>query len=401
VRPSTFDSDYPLAFLERFGLAVLRRSPAHPAVADADDPIHILNPAERRALRRIERGALLRAATAGALSGSASAAAALWAHRFLGADGAPRSTEDALRFWATIGGATLVASVFEIGFLYWDALRTVHRMATAAGLKLSAEALTRDQREVALALARAALEVPNPAQPVYGVNPHRESVPFIIALSSLLYKAKIALTNFLVKAALRSVIGRSFAMRALELVVVPVTAIWNAVVCWLVVREARIRAMGPSAAIELVAFAFSDLTPTVAGHEAALRAVASSIVRTHDLHPNHLAVLRALAAQIGTFDVEEPDDSRRFLATLGHLAGPDQRLALRLLVIAAILDGRLTRSERLLLTEAFAACGRRVELVNVERLRRTFTAGNELNFALVRAITDGDEPPKHEGASEL
>ena len=72
-----------LPLLERWGLAVLRSSPREPAAASADDPIHILNPAERRALRRIERDAVLRAALAGTLSGAASALAAAWAHRRL------------------------------------------------------------------------------------------------------------------------------------------------------------------------------------------------------------------------------------------------------------------------------------------------------------------------------
>jgi hypothetical protein len=243
------ESEVELALLERFGLSILRRSPAHPAVAGEDDPIHVLNPDERRALRRIERGAVLRAATAGALSGSASAGAAIWARRFLGPEGAAHSSADALRFWGTVGCATLVASAFEIGFLYWDALRSVHRMATAAGLKLSQQELSRDQREIALALARAALELPNPPHSELGVDPRRESIRWILALASLLYKAKIALTNFLFKGVLRSLIGQSLATAALELVTVPVTAIWNAVVCWYVVREARLRAMGPSAAL--------------------------------------------------------------------------------------------------------------------------------------------------------
>ncbi len=51
-----------------------------------------------------------------------------------------------------------------------------------------------------------------------------------VALASLLYKAKIALTNFLLKGVLRSVIGQSLATVALELVTVPVTGVWNAVV---------------------------------------------------------------------------------------------------------------------------------------------------------------------------
>lgn len=381
-----------LALLERFGLSVLRRSPAHPAVADEDDPIHVLNPEERRALRRIERGAVLRAAAAGALSGSASAGAAIWARRFLGPEGSAHSNADALRFWGTVGCATLVASVFEIGFLYWDALRSVHRMATAAGLKLSDQELSRDQREIALALARAALELPNPPHSELGVDSRRESIRWILALASLLYKAKIALTNFLFKGVLRSLIGQSLATAALELVTVPVTAIWNAVVCWYVVREARLRTMGPSAALELVTFALADLEPSPAGREAALRAVASAIVKTHDLHPNHLAVLRVFLAKSAQLEIEELDDSTRFLGRLRDLSRIDQTLALRLLVIAAILDGRLTRDERRLLTSAFRECGRVVDLGQVERLRRMLVAGQELDFALVQSVSDGLAP---------
>jgi hypothetical protein len=238
-------------------------------------------------------------------------------------------------------------------------------------------------------LARAALELPNPPHAALGVDPGRESVRWLVALASLLYKAKIALTNFLFKGVLRSLIGKSLATTALELVTIPVTAIWNAVVCWYVVREARLRAMGPSAALELVNFAFADLEPTPAGRETALRAVASAIVKTHDLHPNHLAVLRVLRSKSGELEIEELDDSRRFLARLGDLTDVDQRLALRLLVIAAIMDGRLTRNERWLLTAAFRACKREVDLAQVERLRRTLVAGKQLDFPLVQAVSDG------------
>jgi hypothetical protein len=155
------------------------------------------------------------------------------------------------------------------------------------------------------------------------------------------------------------------------------------------VREARLRAMGPSAALELVSFAFAGLTPTPAGRETALRAVASAIVKTQDLHPNHLAVLRVLRAKAGDLEIDELDDSKRFLSQLEALADVDQRLALRLLVIAAIMDGRLTRNERALLTAAFRACKRRVDLGQVERLRRALVAGKQLDLSLVQATSDG------------
>jgi hypothetical protein len=377
-----------LPFLERLGMAVLLRAPAHAPVAAADDPIHVLNEDERRELRLIERRAVRRAATAGALSGTASATAAIWAHRWIGPDGVPYSAADSARFWVVVGVATLVASVFEIGFLYWDALRSVHAMATAAGLRLSVETPSEEQRDVALALARAALELPNPPHRVFGVDPHREATRWVVVIASLLYKAKIALTTFLIKGGLRSLLGQVMGRAVFELVTVPVTAGWNAVVCFLVVREARLRTMGPSAAVELIGHALADGTPTAAGRAAAFRSIASAVVRTQDLHPNHHALLRVLTERLGPVDFEDVDDARLFLDEVRGLDGADQRLVLRLLVIAAVIDGKLTRAERELLDDAFRSCGRPLALERVERLRKAFYAGDGLDFALVRELVD-------------
>jgi hypothetical protein len=324
------------------------------------------------------------------LSGSATAAAAIWAHRYIGPAGVPLSAADGARFWFVVIAVTFVASIFEIGFLYWDALRSVHAMATAAGLGLSAEELSGEKREVALALARAALELPNPPQRVFGVNPRRESIPWVVAGAALLYRAKIALTTFLLKAGLRSLLGRVMGRALFELVTIPVTACWNAIVCFLVVREARLRTMGPSAASELVGFALADHTPSAAGRAAAFRSVASAIVRTQDFHPNHLALLRVLVERLGPEAIDDIDDSSRFLTEVARLEPGDERLVLRLLVIAAVLDGKLTRAERRLLSEAFSACRRTLALEQVERLRRAFKAGRGLDFGHVKRLVDAD-----------
>jgi hypothetical protein len=377
-----------LPLLERFGLAVLRRLPARAAIAGADDPIHVLNADELRELRRIERWAVFRAVIAGALSGAASASAAIWAQRFLGPDGAPLSSADGVRFWGVVIAVTVVASIAEIGYLYWDGLRAVHAMASAAGLQLSRQELSGEQRDVALALARAALELPNPPHHVFGVNPQRESIAWMVALASLLYKAKIALTTFLLKLVLRSLLGRVLARSIFELVTIPVTAIWNGVVCFLVVREARLRTMGPSAAIEMVRVALSEGTPSPEGRAAVFRSVASAIVRTQDFHPNHLALLRALVEHLGPIDLDDVDDSARFLRDVGTLNATDRRLVLRILVVAAVLDGKLTRAERRLLNDAFQACRIPLDFPRVEALRRAFYSGNGLDFELLRRVAD-------------
>jgi hypothetical protein len=380
-----------LPLFERYGLGVLRRAPARAAVAGEDDPIHVLNPDELRALKRIERLAVIRAATAGALSGAASATAAIWAHRWIAADGSPYTAADGVRFWTVVVVVTTIASIFEIWFLYWDALRTVHAMASAAGLKLAEGDLTGERRDVALALARAALELPNPPHRAFGVDPRRESIRWRVALAATLYKAKIALTTFLIKVTLRGLLGRVMGRALFELVTVPVTAIWNAVVCFSVVREARLRTMGPSAAIELVGFALADWTPNPAGRAAAFRAIASAVVRTQDFHPNHIALLRVLVERLGDIDVEDVDDSRRFLSEIARLSPADKNLVLRLLVVAAVLDGRLTRAEKRLLADAFRACERPLALERIEELRRGFTAGRGLDFELVRRLTDAGD----------
>ncbi|MFO0646872.1 MAG: hypothetical protein U0326_11590 [Polyangiales bacterium] len=84
--------------------------------------------------------------------------------------------------------------------------------------------------------------------------------------------------------------------------------------CWLIVREARLRVIGPSATMEFVAMLIPD-TRSDALADCALRAGRASIVRTQDLHPNHVALLQTLK-QARSRDAEGFDDSRRFLDAL-------------------------------------------------------------------------------------
>lgn len=110
----------------------------------------------------------------------------------------------------------------------------------------------------------------------------------------------------------------------LAFVAVPVSACGNALVAFRVIREARVRAMGPSFVHEVSTALLDGGALSPAWRGAALRAVASAIVRTHDLHPNLIALLHAV-----------------------------QRL----------------------LREARAACGLSTDLTDVHRLRRAFLSG--------------------------
>jgi hypothetical protein len=372
--------------LVRLGLRYLRGFYAgkRPESADA---IHLLNPDERKALRGVERGAIARAAIAGALSTIVSATVELTVARpLLGPKPRYATFADEVRFYAVVGAATIVASVIEILFLYWDGLRSVHRLAHEAGLDLFPG--EDDDKAISSAMARAALELPNPAVSLFGVDPRREASRLRLVVASIVYKAKISVTNFLVKALVRRALGRAFVRSWLPFVAVPLTAAWNAVVCWLIMREARIRAMGPSAAREMidVVFAGQESDLSAEAKACALRAVASSIVRTEDLHPNLVALFREVGSRVGgavneraVGDRGDLDDTRAFLERLRGLGAKEQTDVLRILAIASIIDGRLTRAERRLLTEARAACGREPDLASIERLRRAFVDGDPID----------------------
>jgi len=335
----------------------------------ADDVIEVLTPEEQQELRRIQRGAVGRAAGAGALSALVSAAAAIVA-------GDPELAP--VRYWTMVGVFTLVASVFEIGFLYFDALRAVREMAAAAGLSLDPET---EQADLAAALARAALELPSPPHNALAVDPHREASRLTLALVGLLYKAKIALSSFLLKALLRRALGRAVARSALELIAIPVTALWNAVVTHWVLGEARLRIIGPSAGLELSRW--TDHADE-ADRDLSLKAIACVIVKAQSVHPNteHLGRL-FLGSRVAPADL---GDEASFLRELHEAGAAQGRSTLRTLVSAAIIDGRLTRRERKLLERAFLARGLGTPWDELEDLRRHMVAGDGLRKDLLERL---------------
>lgn len=381
-------SERPL--LERLGVAYLRwrATSVTPDPEDEDDgdAIHVLNPREQARLRRVERGVVLRAALAGGLSALASAFAERWAEATFGAS--PESFELSwyARHWGVVGGVTMVATLFEILFLYRDSLEGVHRLSHAAGLRIFAG--DESQSLVASALARAALELPNPLETPYPIDPHREVSKPRLLLATLLYKAKVGLTSFLLKLVLRRLLSRAAVRVWLVFISVPVTAIWNAVVAFRVVREARVRAMGPSAARDLSARLFARagaLSPE--GRVAALRAVGACVVSSFDLHPNHHALLDEVKERAGEPGDVDLGDWRALLAQLRTAPDEEARLLVSLLGVAAVLDGRLTRRERALFLDAREAIGLPREHESLIELRRAFLGGRLITDAMLAALT--------------
>ena len=367
--------------LDKLGSSFLRRNAETAAVAD--DPIHVLNPVERAGLRRVARGAVVRAVVAGVLNAVLTGLCDLYASHLFGPLPAAPTWAERARYWSVFGTGAVVFAVLEVAYLGWDGLRSVTRLSAVAGLELSKA----DNQEVALALARAALELPNPPEAVMGVNPHREASKLQLIFASALYKLKISFTNFIFKQLVQRVMPRIASRYMLAFTAIPINGLWNGLVCFQVLREARIRVMGPSAAEEMLEAVLEHEPEPSPDLAAALHhAVGSAIVRTRELHPNHVAMLRAVRGRLGApKDGLQLDDSDSFLKELPKLSLPERRVVIRLLAAAAILDGRLVRAERRLLAEAYAAANIPSGVDHVEKLRKAFVAGDVIPRDELRA----------------
>ena len=389
--------------LERFGLRYFERRSSKVPLPEAVDEVHFLNPDERRALRAISRGTVSRATFAGALSGLASALAEIWATGSLAVSvsaetGLLADWEQNAAFWGVVLGITGVATALEISFLYWDSLRSVHALSRAAGMPLFEDDGT--ERNAVVALVRAAMELPNPADAMLGVDPRREISRWRVVLAALIYKAKVGVTNFAVKMFVRRFLGRIALRTWLPLMAVPVTAAWNAIVSYRVLRESRLRVMGPSAAGELAeVLVGSGDQPALTVDEgvAALRAVAASVVRTRDMHPNLAELIVEVACRVPPPPDEAPlDDWSLYLEQLPTLDAAVRRRVLLLHVTSIIIDGRVNPRELSLLRTACAQSDHHMDVDALREYHRRFVRGDafdrDLLFAIVHEGPARSEP---------
>lgn len=373
--------------LERRGIEAFRKLEGRYPPLSGDEVIHILDDQERATIRRLARRMILIAFGIGAMSGLISSIASF-------ALAVPEHVTTT--FWEDLGdflivnGVTIVATMIEVAILYRYALRTVHLIAREAGIQLvpaSDDPDLDEKRAVALALARAALELPNPPQNPFGIDPYREISKFRLVVATIFYKLKISLTNFILRILIRRVAGRTIVKAYLTFTDVLVTGAWDAWVAWRMTRQAKIRALGPSACESLLEQILRDegeVSKDV--YEAMLRAVAIVIVRDRDVHPNLLALMRAIARRSGIAAVEGLDEGRRFTEALAGLDAHARSLVYEVLVLSSFPDGKVTRSERELLREVLAADGRRLDERALATVCKRFAYGDPIPRAMLDQV---------------
>jgi hypothetical protein len=357
-----------LNFMERYALDYLRRCSER-----QQSDIHVFSGGEVERMRRLERTALLLAALSGTISGTVIAVIELWLRAGLVDDMETAGWRELVPYWgAYLLLAGLVTGI-EIVYLYWLVLRRVAWISAIAGVGLSERS---PEQLLAVGLSRAALDMPNPRNPFYGIDPYARVPRWQLRLYTIAYRAKVGVTSILMRLLLRRILVRTALRFAIPFVAIPVYAIWNALIVHWVLREVRTRAAGPVAIAQLEE-RIESLSGSMGERERHLLValVGEAMTASRDAHPNYLLLLTRMtrALDLDSERVEVDWDACR--RQLAELDGPVQDLALLLLTVAVVLAGPPRRRQWRLVRDAWHACGRGLDRGDLKQIHRAFIDG--------------------------
>jgi hypothetical protein len=330
-------------------------------------------------MHRLTRWVIGLSAVAGILSGGMIGGAEIWMRQTVLAGMEGATWRETLPYWTGFYAFVGVISALEIAFLYALALRGVAQLSQHARLSLS----DHDGSGLfAHALARTALEFPNPQGHIYGIDPYARVANWKLTVLNVAYKMKVGVSSFILRVFLRRVASRVAIRGVVPLLAGPLYAAWNAFIIWRIMTEARLRALGPFAVDTLIAGHFQrakDLDDTA--KDMVLQAAAEMVTRGRDAHPNQiylLARLRTALARIDEIDLDWP----AMRGLLPALRPADQIRVLDVMTLSCILGSRRHRDQTALLRAACEACGAVLDEDRADALQGSLRWGHEI------ALTD-------------
>ncbi|MDR5906162.1 hypothetical protein QC821_12835 [Halomonas qiaohouensis] len=193
---------------------------------------------------------------------------------------------------------------------------------------------------------------------------------------ALLYRMKVGVTSFVLRILMRRIFGRMALRGLLPLITGPLYALWNALISYWIMRQARENALGPFAIDNLIARLegpAKDLSDSA--REAMLHGVGEMIMRHQDAHANHVYLLSRLLEvfdhETQALDVDWPRQAR----ALAGLSECERCWLVETLSLAAVLVGPLRGRRQAFLEEVFDACGVAFDSRALGRLRRALMNG--------------------------
>jgi hypothetical protein len=371
VKSPKYPREEPAGFLERVGVQYYRRLAAtRQTSVRGFSGIDELPP--DLVLQSQTRKVAIWASLLAALLGVASSAPPVWFEiRF-------HDQLDAGAFYSAWLGIIVTCSLIEFVALFWLSLMAVHQISAIIGHHAEEDDpyLPGDDA-ISNLLARAALELPDPVVRYLGVDPMKHISRPKLLIVGFLYKAKVILTTVAAKFILQRFGGKLVSRVGLAWVSVPVSALWNVIVMYQVLKEARLRLYGHRLAYYLIKDVVTDefasqLSPLA--REGAIRAISTMMVMTRSYHPNMLILLYQFSRDLEAGDQSNYDDWDSFMHLLQQVRAKERFFLLDLLSVAAAFDGKVSKLQKQQLPLAFGEHADNY-MARIQRLQNHLASG--------------------------
>jgi hypothetical protein len=244
---------------------------------------------------------------------------------------------------------TLVSIIIEFYILFLIALKAVYEVSDVINLKATQNEFIENKLfGIKNILARTALEVPDPELKILGIDPFKRISKKNLFVLGLLYKAKIIVTNFILKYALLFLVGKTIFGISILYEAILVECFWNSVVIKRVILEARLRLFGFVLANKIVDDAKKENVLqqlSTAAKQGIVRAIGNAVVMTQNYHPNMIILLLRFQQELQIEKENKFDDWNLFLQTLDTVPEKEKYFLLDLFTVSAAFDGKISQLE--------------------------------------------------------
>jgi hypothetical protein len=249
-----------------------------------------------------------------------------------------------------VAGVTLVSILIEFYLLFIIALKAVYDVSDVINMHANPkDFLQSGVFSVKNILARTALELPDPELKILGIDPFKRISKKNLLVLGLIYKAKIFVTNFVIKYGLEFSVGETIFGVSILYEALFVEAFWNGVVLKRVVHEARLRLFGFALANHIADSIIKNKQLQVLSPEAevgCMRAIGNAVVMTQNYHPNMILLLLEFQQLLNLSDENKYDDWNLFLEVLQKVSEKERNFLLDLFTVSVAFDGKVSRLEQ-------------------------------------------------------
>ena len=258
--------------------------------------------------------------------------------------------------YGIVAAATIISTIIEFYILFLISLKAVHEVAELINMHASEKEYLDGMFGVKNILARTALELPDPELLILGIDPFKRISKKNLLILGLIYKAKIILSNVIIKLVLIFAVGSTIMGAPIAYEALLVEAFWNGVVLKRVVEEARLRLFGFALAEEITANVIREGLVFQLSEQArigCIRSIGNAVVMTQNYHPNMVILLLHFHEILQIRGEYQYDNWEQFLQTLEQVTEKERNFLLDLFTVAAAFDGKLSQMENEHLAEVF------------------------------------------------